>query len=681
MRSMTRTASFELFLALTLICAGASTLKGQGASAPSTVVPPIIKFSGMMPLPGAQNRAGSNIPSSIVTATFSLYEFQEGGNPLWSETQKVQLDEQGRYVVLFGATSPTGLPIELFTSGKALWLGVQPQLSGAGELPRVVLVAVPYALKASDSDTLGGKPASAYALAGAPAVVELTGITASANPAVPNAVKAEMVQPLSACATITSDGTAAANEIAKFTTACNIEKSLLRDTGTAVAVGGTATPGAFLDVQFTSTATTGTLLGQRVLATLNPAATSTASANGLFSNTVTASGNKESFNSPIYATNSEVDHHGTGTLGFGYGLNGTVLNRSTGTIANAYGLSVALSNLAKGKITSGYGVYVAAPANSGGGTFTNFTGVYISSPTAVAGAYGLYSAGGKNYFAGDVGIGTTTPGANLEVNGTTKFDGLVTFKSGQTFPGVGGGTVTSVATGVGLTGGPITTSGTVSLAKADCSFGEALVALPFVCMAFATLDGNTFVGNQTINGSLTATGTISGNGAGLTKLDAAQLLDGILVQPNVTDSSSGTAYVSANVLAGYGVGTTATGANTITTGVTGATIAGGGSPSYPNSVTDDWGTVGGGYGNVAGNSTGTTSDALFATVAGGSSNTASGWTATVAGAPTTRPPPMAPRSAGVGQTAPAAAAMAMPRWPGAGPIPPTPTMPRSPEAP
>ena len=102
--------------------------------------------------------------TGAITATFSLYEFQEGGSPLWVETQNLQLDDQGRYTVLLGATQPEGLPLDLFTSGRARWLGVQPQLPGAGEQPRVLLVGMPYALKASDADTLGGKPASAYVL-------------------------------------------------------------------------------------------------------------------------------------------------------------------------------------------------------------------------------------------------------------------------------------------------------------------------------------------------------------------------------------------------------------------------------------------------------------------------------------------------------------------------------------
>jgi hypothetical protein len=48
-------------------------------------------------------------------------------------------------------------------------------------------------------------------------------------------------------------------------------------------------------------------------------------------------------------------------------------------------------------------------------------------------------------------------------------------------------------------------------------------------------------------------------------------------------------------------------------------------------VTDGYGTVGGGYGNRAGDDAGSTIDAAFATVSGGGGNTASGDTSTVGG--------------------------------------------------
>jgi hypothetical protein len=64
-----------------------------------------------------------------------------------------------------------------------------------------------------------------------------------------------------------------------------------------------------------------------------------------------------------------------------------------------------------------------------------------------------------------------------------------------------------------------------------------------------------------------------------------------------------------------------------------ATIAGGGSidPGYSNRVTDEWGTVGGGYNNQAGNANADTTDARYATVSGGAVNEATADCATVGG--------------------------------------------------
>lgn len=72
-------------------------------------------------------------------------------------------------------------------------------------------------------------------------------------------------------------------------------------------------------------------------------------------------------------------------------------------------------------------------------------------------------------------------------------------------------------------------------------------------------------------------------------------------------------------------------ANAVTAGVESATIAGGGSDTLPNRVTDSYGFVGGGYGNTAGDNAGTVNDRTFATVAGGGGNTASGFHATIGG--------------------------------------------------
>jgi hypothetical protein len=119
----------------------------SGPAGSQTVVPRLVSFSGTV-----LDSKGAAV-TGPVSLTFSLYTFQEGGNPLWVETQKVQLDEQGRYTVLLGSTQPGGLPLDLFTSGEAQWLGVQPELPGFGEQARVLMVGMPYALKAADADT------------------------------------------------------------------------------------------------------------------------------------------------------------------------------------------------------------------------------------------------------------------------------------------------------------------------------------------------------------------------------------------------------------------------------------------------------------------------------------------------------------------------------------------------
>src|SRR5215469_462910 len=117
-------------------------------------VPGLVQFSGTLPDAAAMPAVG---------VTFALYEEQEGGVPIWVEIQNVSTDESGRYTVLLGATRPEGLPVELFTSGGARWLGIQPERQP--EQPRVLLLSVPYALKAADAETVGGLPPSSFVLA------------------------------------------------------------------------------------------------------------------------------------------------------------------------------------------------------------------------------------------------------------------------------------------------------------------------------------------------------------------------------------------------------------------------------------------------------------------------------------------------------------------------------------
>ena len=118
-----------------------------------------------------------------------------------------------------------------------------------------------------------------------------------------------------------------------------------------------------------------------------------------------------------------------------------------------------------------------------------------------------------------VGIGTPTPAALLEVNGTAKFDGIVTFAPGQTFGGGSGNGITSVSGTAPITATTSNGAVTVGLSSTPCAAGTALTALPSTCAYFAGLGSNTFTGSLTVDetkkgtgGNITAAGTVSGSG-------------------------------------------------------------------------------------------------------------------------------------------------------------------------
>ena len=79
----------------------------------------------------------------------------------------------GRYSVVLGLT--TALPTELFLGGEARWLDVA--VEGLAPQPRRLLVSVPYTLKAADADSVGGRPLSAFVLAGDKTGVGADGLT------------------------------------------------------------------------------------------------------------------------------------------------------------------------------------------------------------------------------------------------------------------------------------------------------------------------------------------------------------------------------------------------------------------------------------------------------------------------------------------------------------------------
>lgn len=93
---------------------------------------------------------------------------------------------------------------------------------------------------------------------------------------------------------------------------------------------------------------------------------------------------------------------------------------ASGTVSSLQGIGTQVSNTGGGAVSAAYGVRIISGNNSGGGTIGTLYGLYIESQTAGTDNYALYSAGGLNYFANNVGIGVTNPTERLEVNGNIK---------------------------------------------------------------------------------------------------------------------------------------------------------------------------------------------------------------------------------------------------------------------
>ena len=330
----------------------AQTQPANGAAAKASVVPNFVRFSGT-----AKDLNGAPL-SGTVGVTFALYENQQGGVPLWLETQNVSPDKNGHYSVSLGATKPQGIPLDLFSSGQARWLGVQ--IEGQAEQPRVLLLSVPYALKAADAETIGGLPPSAFVLA-APTAAD----NASNSSAGTTSTSTNSSTPSGPAASITGSGTT--NFLPLWTSASNLGNSVLFQSGS----GSTAKLG---------------------LNTTSPVAT--------------------------------LDVKGTTNL------QGLLTSAATGT-----------ASASAGKTSQAHS-FVASAFNSSTGKGVNQTFQWKAEP---AGNNTASPTGTLNLLFGS---GTADPvETGLKVNNK----GVLSFASGQTFPGTG--TITGVTAGTGLTGG------------------------------------------------------------------------------------------------------------------------------------------------------------------------------------------------------------------------------------
>ncbi len=534
-------------LLILLLCSLAGVAQQVVATNTNVAVPPLINFSGTL-----TDTSGKPL-TSMIAATFSLYSEQTGGAALWMETQNVTPDSSGHYTVMLGSTSSTGLPANIFVAGEAHWLGVQ--IEGEAEQPRVLIVSAPYALKAGDAQTLGGLPASAFVLT-APA----SGATgAGTNPA----SDASPTPAASGSSATTSDVTTSGgteNAVPLFTTATNIQNSILVQSGrAAISVAGK------LNLPATGIATSSAGKNSQPL---------TAAASAFDSSTGAAV--TQTFQWQAQPANNDTSNPSS-TLNLLFG-SGTSNPAQTG-------LSIASNGqftFAQGQTFPGAGTITGVTAGtglSGGGTSGDLT-------ITNTGVLGVSAGSG-------VTLGGTVQNPIISNNGVLSVSGGSGISIG------GGQTVTVSNTGI-LTVTP-GTGITVGSGQSP-TIGINTTVVPQLGAA------NVFSGTQTINNITTITGTSSGGVLQVTNTGTSGGNPGIVGTTNSTSASGvkGVAsastgstngvYGSSSSSSGYGVQGSSQNIGVYGTGpfggVYGVTQGGSGLTIFPGSA-GVWGDTGG----------------------------------------------------------------------------------------
>jgi hypothetical protein len=115
---------------MVLLCVSLFVQGQQSAETANVTVPPLIQFSNVA------TDEGGNTLSGVVNITFSLYNGQLGGEPLWTETQNnIQLDSTGHYSVQLGITKPNGMDIFIHHGRGALARSSRRRAAGTGAGP------------------------------------------------------------------------------------------------------------------------------------------------------------------------------------------------------------------------------------------------------------------------------------------------------------------------------------------------------------------------------------------------------------------------------------------------------------------------------------------------------------------------------------------------------------------
>ncbi|MFN5309859.1 MAG: hypothetical protein ACK5C0_10430 [Candidatus Kapaibacterium sp.] len=122
------------------ITAGLLTCVAVNTHAQTAGVPRQISYQGVL-------REGDKVPADgMYSVTLALYDKATGGQPLWQETQTVEV-KGGLFNIILGQYVPLSAPLPTDA-----WIGIS--FNSMGEMPRTKLTSVPYAFNAVTAQSL-----------------------------------------------------------------------------------------------------------------------------------------------------------------------------------------------------------------------------------------------------------------------------------------------------------------------------------------------------------------------------------------------------------------------------------------------------------------------------------------------------------------------------------------------